>query len=712
MLEQALQRLRTTFGYDGFRPPQDQVIGALLNGQDALVLMPTGGGKSLCYQLPALLLQGTGLVVSPLIALMQDQVQALLQLGIRAAFLNSTLNPEQIRHTEDQLRNGELDLLYIAPERLLQPRTLSLLESCLISLFAIDEAHCVSQWGHDFRPEYLKLSVLHERFPHVPRIALTATADQRTRQEIIQRLALEQASIYTRGFDRPNIRYNIGPKQNARQQLLKFLKGDHQEDAGIVYCLSRKKVDETADWLCKQGWNALPYHAGLSAELRANNQHRFLTEESVVIVATIAFGMGIDKPNVRFVAHLDLPKSIEAYYQETGRAGRDGEPADAWMVYGLQDVIFLRQMLENSDAADLQKQIERQRLEAMLGLCEITSCRRQSLLSYFGENEHDACGNCDTCLSPVDTWDGTEAARKALSTVYRTGQRFGVGHVIEVLLGKVNEKVQQYQHQQLSTFGIGQELSQKEWRSLFRQLIARGLLEVDMDGYGVLKLSESCRPVLKGEQKLQLRKDPIEPVATKRKLRISSQQRFRGEDLQLWEDLRKLRRSLAVDQDVPPYVIFHDATLMEMVEHRPTSLTSLGQISGIGRRKLELYGDAFVELLCQSESPPELSPIHQRFECVSLAKAGMSIEQVARQRQISKEQAYSYLASAIKEDEVCFDEVIGLGGEDCESIEKAILAPESDKLLSLQSLYDLLDGAYPLGLLRCMKVELKRQGRL
>ncbi|MEH6625398.1 MAG: DNA helicase RecQ [Motiliproteus sp.] len=711
MLERALNKLRTTFGYDQFRSPQDEVITSVLQGQDALVLMPTGGGKSLCYQLPALLLDGTGLVVSPLIALMQDQVRAMSQLGIKAAFLNSTLNPEQIRHTEDQLRNGELDLLYIAPERLLQPRTLGLLESCRLSLFAIDEAHCVSQWGHDFRPEYLKLSVLHERFPSVPRIALTATADQRTQQEIIQRLALEQAAVFVCGFDRPNIRYSISPKQNGRQQLLKFIQLDHAKDCGIVYCLSRKKVDETALFLQEKGFNALPYHAGLGGELRAQNQHRFLTDESIIIVATIAFGMGIDKPNVRFVAHLDLPKSLEAYYQETGRAGRDGEPADAWMVYGLQDVIFLRQMLEGSDAQPQQKQIERQRLDAMLGLCEVTSCRRQALLSYFGEKEHSACGNCDSCLTPVDTWDGTEAARKAMSTVYRTGQRFGVGHLVDVLLGKVSDKVTEYGHQQLSTFGIGKELNLNEWRSLFRQLVARGLLEVDMDGFGVLRLSEKSRPILRGEQSLQLRREKASPQRERKQSRVYSQQRFSGEQLKLWEALRELRRSLANEQDVPPYLIFHDATLMEMVEGRPDNLAALSHISGVGRRKLELYGDPFIDLL-RSFQEPEVSFTEQREQCLLLARSGMSIEQVSQQRQISPDKIYHLLATAIGDDEVSLDEVLEIPVDERDKIEQLLLDQGEDVAVSMANIQQQLDQDCPVGLLRCVKMELRRQGRL
>lgn len=613
LLQSARQSLAEVFGFSQFRPPQEEVVSTLLSGQDALVVMPTGGGKSLCYQLPSLVRSGTGIVVSPLIALMQDQVSALSQLGIRAGCLNSSIPLEQLQATEQQLLTGQLDLLYVAPERLLQPRTLNLLQRTEIALFAIDEAHCVSQWGHDFRPEYMQLDQLASLFPGVPRVALTATADARTRDEIVTRLALTNARLFVQGFDRPNIRYRIGQKEKARDQLLRFIRSEHEQDVGVVYCLSRKRVEETAAWLCDKGFNALPYHAGLSAELRQHHQHRFLTEEPIIMVATIAFGMGIDKPNVRFVAHLDLPRSIEAYYQETGRAGRDGLPADAWMVYGLQDVLFLRQMLESSQAEDRYKQVERQKLEAMLGLCEITTCRRQVLLSYFGEPDHPPCGNCDTCLEPVPVWDGTEAARKALSAVYRSGQRFGVNHVVDILLGQETEKVLQNQHQRLSTFGIGKELDRNQWRSVFRQLVARGYLRVDAEGHGVLLLNDSCRAVLRGEESLQLRKDPRVPSgkghtdfrsAARRDRTNPAMRRLDPAEERLWEDLRALRKRLAQEQDVPPYVIFHDATLMEMVLYRPQTEQQMRSLSGIGERKFDLYGEAFLDLIEEHQTAP------------------------------------------------------------------------------------------------------------
>jgi ATP-dependent DNA helicase RecQ len=591
MNQEPLNILQKIFGYDQFRSPQDEVISTVVAGNDALVLMPTGGGKSLCYQIPAIARSGTGVVISPLIALMQDQVDALKQLGVKAAYLNSSLSAEAVYVTEQALANNELDLLYIAPERLMQERTRQLLKSLQISLFAIDEAHCVSQWGHDFRSDYLQLSFLAEQFPEVPRIALTATADQRTRQEIIERLGLQQAQQFVAGFDRPNIQYRIVQKDNARAQLLKFILNEHANDAGIVYCMSRKKTEATAEWLCKQGFKALPYHAGLSAALRETHQSRFLREDGIIIVATIAFGMGIDKPDVRFVAHLDLPKSVEAYYQETGRAGRDGQPSNAWMTYGLQDVIMLRQMMEESSAGEEHKRVERQKLEAMLGLCEITSCRRHALLHYFGDDSDEACGNCDTCITPVETWDGTEVARKALSCVYRTDQRFGVNHVLDVLLGKDTEKIRQFGHQQLSTYGIGKELDTNQWRSVFRQLVARGYLIANLDSYGAIQLTPKCRPLLRGEESIQLRKD----VSDKPTLRKSV--RSPKPSSALWDALRECRKALAEEHGVPPYVIFHDATLMEMMELKPTSPQGLLHISGVGQSKLEKYGSQFIEVI-------------------------------------------------------------------------------------------------------------------
>ena len=594
----ALHILATVFGYDRFRGPQAAIIDTVAGGEDALVLMPTGGGKSLCYQIPALMRPGVGLVVSPLIALMQDQVMGLSEAGVRAAALNSSLSLEQASDIERQLLAGELDLVYVAPERLMTPRMLDLLDRLYardgIALFAIDEAHCVSQWGHDFRPEYLQLSILHERYPAVPRIALTATADERTRLEIAERLGLNEARVFLSGFDRPNIRYRVTPKANAREQLLRFLQSEHPGDAGIVYCLSRAKVEDTAAWLATQGVPALPYHAGLPAAVREANQTRFLNEDGLVMVATIAFGMGIDKPDVRFVAHLDLPKSLEAYYQETGRAGRDGLPSDAWMAYGLQDAITQRQMLDSSDASEAQKRVERTKLDAMLGYAEVTSCRRRVLLGYFGETGHPACGNCDNCLEPPETFDAALVAQKALSCVYRTGQRFGVGYLVDVLLGKDDERMRSFGHHALTVFGLGQELDANAWRSVFRQLVALGFLTVDHDAYGALKLTESARPILRGEQGLELRRD----VKARKKKTAGREQHFIDDaDRQLWDRLREKRRELAKEHGVPPYVIFHDATLKAMLDERPKSLAEMAGISGIGTRKLDAYGQEFLYVL-------------------------------------------------------------------------------------------------------------------
>jgi ATP-dependent DNA helicase RecQ len=592
----ARELLRTVFGFAEFRAHQEDIIAHLVAGGDALVLMPTGGGKSLCYQIPSMLRAGTGVVVSPLIALMQDQVSALLQNGVRAATLNSTLSLGEVREVEDALRADALDLLYVAPERLLQPRTLELLGDARIALFAIDEAHCVSQWGHDFRPEYLGLAALASQFPRVPRVALTATADAPTRREIRARLELEEARVYSSGFDRPNIRYRVAPKNAPRQQLLAFLEREHRGDAGIVYCLSRRSVDETTEWLCAQGYTALAYHAGMADADRHRHQARFLAEEGVIMVATIAFGMGIDKPNVRFVAHLDLPKSIEAYYQETGRAGRDGLPADAWMVYGLQDVIRLRQMLEGSEADEQHKRVERGKLEAMLGYCEVTSCRRQVLLAHFDEIMEAPCGNCDTCLEPVQSWDGSEAAQKAMSCVYRTGQRFGVIYLIDVLLGKDNERIRRFRHDTLSTFGIGTELDARQWRSVFRQLVARGFLGVDIEGHGGLHLTESSRAILRGTETLLLRTD-VAPEKRRPAKAEAAKPLETEHETRLWEALRAHRLELARAQGVPPYVIFHDSALLEMSRSVPTSLAAMATISGVGQVKLERYGSSFLEVL-------------------------------------------------------------------------------------------------------------------
>ena len=598
-MQKAVEVLNSLYGYDSFRGHQAEIIEHVSAGNNALVLMPTGGGKSLCYQIPSLLRDGVGIIISPLIALMQDQVGAMQQLGVKAAFLNSTLSHGEQYELEQQLLSGQLDLLYIAPERLIKPYTLDLLSRCELALFAIDEAHCVSQWGHDFRADYLSLSLLSERFPNIPRIALTATADIRTRKEIIERLSLTGSNAYISGFDRPNIRYAIANKTTPKKQLLAFLQQRKQE-AGIVYCLSRKKVEDTAQWLSEQGFNALSYHAGLTAQLRQTHQNRFLREDGVIIVATIAFGMGIDKPDVRFVAHLDLPKSIEAYYQETGRAGRDGQPADAWMIYGLQDVVRLQQMAQGSDGSEQFKRAEQHKLEAMLGLCEVTSCRRKVLLSYFADEAPSQCGNCDNCQLPPVTWDATEAAQKVLSCVYRTGQRFGVVHVMDVLQGKENEKVLQHGHQKLSTFGIGSDIHEAQWRSVIRQLVVRGFLRVDLEGYSALQLTDLCRPVLKGEQLLHLRKEEVKAPSTKKAAAKSYRKtQISPEDQELWDELRECRKYLAEEHNVPPYLIFHDATLKEMLDIMPMSRSELLTITGVGERKMEKYGADFVEIICR-----------------------------------------------------------------------------------------------------------------
>jgi ATP-dependent DNA helicase RecQ len=592
-MKQPLQILNTVFGHPAFRGAQEAIVSHVAAGGDALVLMPTGGGKSLCYQLPALLREGTALVVSPLIALMQDQVAALKQLGVRAAFLNSSLNEIQARDTKRAFRMGELDLLYVAPERLVMDSMLEQLsamhEESRLALFAIDEAHCVSQWGHDFRPEYLQLSLLHERFPGVPRIALTATADPQTRDEIIRRLQLEEARVFISSFDRPNIRYSIVDKDEPRAQVLRFIEEEHPGEAGIVYCLSRKKVDETAAWLAERGVRALPYHAGMDAGSRTDNQARFQQEDGVVIVATIAFGMGIDKPDVRFVAHLDLPKSIEGYYQETGRAGRDGLPADAWMAYGLGDVVQLRRLLEQSEGNEEFRRISFAKLDALLGLCETAGCRRVRLLAYFGE-ESAACGNCDTCLEPPQTWDATEAARKALSVIYRTEQRFGAVHLIDVLVGRQTDRVTQWNHHQLPVFGIGADLDEATWRGVFRQLVALGYARPDHDAFGGLRLTEASRPVLKGEQRVEMRR----PTAPRRKKKSKGTVHASNP---LFERLKAWRTEQARAQSVPPYVVFHDATLSAIAAAQPRDLETLSTIGGIGTKKLERYGPALLQLL-------------------------------------------------------------------------------------------------------------------
>ncbi|MRX08438.1 DNA helicase RecQ [Pseudoduganella sp. FT25W] len=599
--ERALHLLQTVFGYPAFRGQQGEIVGHVAGGGDALVLMPTGGGKSLCYQIPALLRDGVGVVVSPLIALMQDQVDALEEVGVRAAFLNSTQTYEEASRIERLVRTGEIDLVYVAPERLMTERCLNLFQNSNIALFAIDEAHCVSQWGHDFRPEYIKLSILHEQFPNVPRIALTATADPQTRAEIVHRLQLGDAAQFVSSFDRPNIRYSIVEKGNGRKQLLDFITAEHGGDCGIVYCLSRKKVEETAEFLNENGVRALAYHAGMDHAKRAANQAKFLREENIVMCATIAFGMGIDKPDVRFVCHLDLPKSIEGYYQETGRAGRDGGPADAWMAYGLQDVVLQRRMIDESEADETFKRVLGNKLDAMLGLCETLSCRRVRLLDYFGE-QAGPCGNCDTCLIPPVSFDGTVPVQKILSTVYRVDQRFAAGHVIDVLRGQETERIKTWHHDSLSVFGIGADRSEQEWRAILRQVIALGLLTVDHEQYSSLKLTDAARPVLKGGQKVQLRQYQ-KPVKAKpsRAAKGYVESDLSGEEQRIFDRLRSWRMGTAREHNVAAYIIFNDATLREIAKARPTALDDLRGISGVGEKKLASYGDEIVNLISELE---------------------------------------------------------------------------------------------------------------
>ena len=596
MRRQPAEILRSIFGFDSFRGHQAEIIEHVVGGGDAMVLMPTGGGKSLCYQIPALCREGVTVVVSPLIALMRDQVEALKQLGVKAAALNSSISFGAAVQIERQMAAGQIDIVYVAPERLLTDSFLSLLGRCKLALFAIDEAHCVSQWGHDFRPEYLKLTVLHERFPEVPRIALTATADAPTRRDIQERLQLEKGRVFVAGFDRPNIRYRVPPKTDERGQLLEIIES-HKGESGIVYCMTRKSVERVAQALADRGWPALPYHAGLDKAVRDRHQDRFIKDDGVIVVATIAFGMGIDKPDVRFVVHLDLPKSLEAYYQETGRAGRDGLPSDAVMLYGLEDVTKIRQLVAGSEAPEAQKQIERRKLDALIGFCETTQCRRQVLLSYFGESPEGRCGNCDTCLEPVESFDGTELARKALSCVYRTGQRFGALHVIDVLRGTDSEKVQKFGHGNLSTYGIGKELSVAEWRSVFRQLAAHGFLEVDMDGHGGLRLGEDCRDVLRGERRVELHRDTLREKRPRKARKAAATIDISPAGQALFDMLRAKRLALAKAQGVPPYVIFHDSTLVAMATTNPRNLESLALIPGVGESKLRRYGAEFLQTI-------------------------------------------------------------------------------------------------------------------
>jgi len=696
----ALDTLQHYYGYSAFRPQQEAIINAVVQGNDSLVIMPTGGGKSLCYQIPALLRHGTGLVVSPLIALMHDQVTALNAIGIKAAYLNSQLSAAEASEVIRQLRQGELQLLYIAPERLLTHDTLSLLQQVPLSLIAIDEAHCVSQWGHDFRPEYMKLGGLVQAFPQVPRIALTATADARTQDEIVQNLQLNNPARFVAGFDRPNIRYHIDSGPNGKERLLSFLNEHHPGDAGIVYCLSRNAVEKTAFWLMEKGRKAIYYHAGMDADERRQAQDRFLKEDGLIVVATIAFGMGIDKPDVRFVAHLNLPKSVEAYYQETGRAGRDGAEANAWLNYDLSDVVKLGQWIEQSQAPDIQKRVERHKLDALLGLCEITSCRRQALLSYFGETDTAPCGNCDNCLTPPDTYDGLIVSQKALSAVYRTEQRFGAAHVIDVLRGSQSERLKKFQHDQLSVYGKGEELDSKQWRGVFRQLTARGYLRADFEAYGALKLTAKARPLLRGEEGIQLRKE-IHASQTRKSKRSSS---LSGPNQHLFEQLRECRKQLAEENDVPPYVIFHDSTLLEMAKYRPATLAELANISGVGDKKLEQYGKDFLTVI---EANPAQAQDHLS-ETVAASYAlhqqGLDIEAIAAKRRVGIPTIYDHLADCIAAGCLQLHDVVQLDSDQLGEITQAMSDLINPAAPKLRPVFEALDKQYDYGLLRCVLV--------
>jgi ATP-dependent DNA helicase RecQ len=719
----ARELLQRVWGYDDFRGRQADIVGRVADGGDALVLMPTGGGKSLCYQLPALMRDGVGVVVSPLIALMHDQVTALRDLGVRAAFLNSSLDAAARREVEEDLAAGRLDLLYVAPERLVTEPFLQRLERTDLALFAIDEAHCVSQWGHDFRPEYIALDVLADRFPGVPRIALTATADAVTRREIVEKLRLQDAARFVSSFDRPNIRYTVVDKSNARQQFLRFYQDKHRGDAGIVYCLSRKSVDSTAAFLQRQGIDAVPYHAGLDRRTRSAHQDRFLREDGVVVVATIAFGMGIDKPDVRFVAHLDLPKTLEGYYQETGRAGRDGEPADAFLAYGLQDVVQVRRMLADSEAGEEHRNVMRQRLDALLGYCETAGCRRQALLRYFGEARDEPCGNCDTCLEPVATFDGTVPAQKFLSTVVRTGQRFGAGHLIDVLLGKATPRVASLGHDRISTFGIGTELNERGWRSVARQLVAGGQLLTDPGGHGSLRIGPAATPVLKGEAPLQLRVDRAGAAGAARagRPRRRSLDDAPEEVRERFEALRSLRAEIAREADVPPYLVFHDATLRQMAEELPRDAAALATVQGVGATKLERYGPRFLARIAElvpagsdggggpaaplfaaaeAQDPDDDLDTVERTRALILE--GLSAEAVASRRNLKLRTVEGHVAELVARGDLTVEEATGLSGDEIATIEAAADALPDEARGRLRPLREALGERYSYAVLKCV----------
>ncbi|MFV0421429.1 DNA helicase RecQ [Oleidesulfovibrio sp.] len=732
IIDSAKEVLTTTYGFRDFQGLQQDIIEHTGSGGDSLVLMPTGGGKSLCYQIPSIIRQGTGIVISPLIALMQDQVDTLTQMGVKAACLNSSLSIESQREVEARLLSGMLDMVYVAPERLVQPSFMGLLERITPALFAIDEAHCVSQWGHDFRPEYTRLTVLHEKFPDVPRIALTATADGPTRRDIIEHLDLHDAKIFATGFDRPNISYTILPKDKPLEQLLHFIRTRHKDEAGIVYRLSRKKVEETAEWLSAKGIPALPYHAGLNAIQRHHNQERFMREEGLVMVATVAFGMGVDKPNVRFVAHLEPPKSLEAYHQETGRAGRDGLPADAWMTYGLADVVQLRRMLGQGEEDSPRRLVELRKLDSMLAFCETTACRRKVLLGYFGEHDKDACGNCDTCQFPVETWDGTVAAQKALSAVYRTGQRFGAAHLTDILTGKLTDRVRSHGHNDLKTFGCGKEFGASQWKGVFRQLACLRLLGTDADGHGGLRLTDESWQVLRGERNIQFRRDILGRSAARALAKTQADEALQHalatpEAQELWDTLRSLRAKMAQERDVPPYAVFPDKALLEMVCFRPANADELACVHGVGRAKLSLFGQEFLDTLLAHEAahgrPENLPPMPERKtrqtsttgkgltdtmrETLSLFRELGNMQTVAERRSLKPATICNHLVKCIRLGELTVDDVVKLPAEEMATIRQTL--GETVAAGGVTAAHGKLKGRYDFETLRLVQAELFAQ---
>lgn len=734
MNQTPLEILRSVYGFRDFRGKQEDIISHMINGGDAVVIMPTGSGKSLCYQLPSMIRQGTGIIVSPLIALMQDQVNELKQMGVRAAFLNSSQSPQEQSSVELQLRNGELDMLYVAPERLVTPVFLALLDSIQPALFTIDEAHCVSQWGHDFRPEYTRLSILRERFPSVPVIALTATADDPTRKDIVEQLALHQAALFATGFDRPNITYTIQNRERGLSQLFSFIRKKYAEESGIVYCQSRKKVEEIASKLCGEGFNALPYHAGMSAIQRNHNQSRFMMEENVIMVATIAFGMGVNKPNVRFVAHMGLPKSLEAYHQETGRAGRDGLPADALLLYNLQDIVLARRMITRSSTT--RAIVEQHKFSSMLGFVETTECRRNVLLSYFGEHRSKKCENCDTCLFPVETWDGTIAAQKALSCVYRTGQRFGATHMADILTGSLNKRVSEHQHNEIKTFGCGKELGKETWKGVFRQLVALQMLESDPEN-GSLKLNETSWKILKSELPVRLRRESLSATAVKAVSKqeddAALQNALRLPDATiLLEQLKIERTRISREQNIPPYSVLPDKTLLELVAYRPMQMDELCNIHGIGQTKLAMYGELMLAVLNHFEAehgrPDSLPPLPQRAaakqkkkeasktitdtvqKTIDLFKNLGDVQAVAAERSLVEGTVYGHIARAVELGELSIGQVTAHLNVDELELVRAQVAAAIGGGQGIKGAHAALQGAYDYGLLRCIAVDLKNTG--